>query len=507
MDGRVILAVDEGTTGTRAALVSETGEVSGLAYRRLGVNSPRPGVVEQDADQIWERTLDACRAAVAAGGGSAPAAVAVTTQRATSVLWDARTGRSLVPAMVWQDTRHADELADHAEAWDARLLAGTGRPVGSRSPYLWAVRHIDRTPQVQEAYRAGALRFGTIDTWLLWNLTGGAVHAATPTNVCASGAYMLAEHAYQHDWLDALGFPGELLPELKEDGDELGTVLPGLLGDGVEDVPVLAVLGDQHAATIGLGCLDPGQAMCMHGTGSFVDVVAGQEVPPNTGQVDGALTLIGWRTGGRSVYTVESFASTTGSALDWVCDIFAGFSSAADLSELAASVPDAGGTVFLPTLAGLRTPVTEPRMGAGLSGMTMSTTRAHIAHAVLEGIAHAVADSAAGVEGVMAAPMTSMQVGGGLSASVPLMRMQADLIGVPMVRVSDADTASLRGAAYLAGSRGLFWGSLAEAVSTRGPEEVFEPTISSDERSERRAAWNRRIGAELELLGRPQIGR
>ncbi|GAA3725526.1 glycerol kinase [Spinactinospora alkalitolerans] len=507
MDGRVILAVDEGTTGTRAALVSEAGEVSGLAYRRLGVDSPHPGVVEQDADEIWERTLDVCRAAVAAGGGAAPAAVAVTTQRATSVLWDTRTGRSLVPAMVWQDTRYAGELADYAGVWDARLVAQTGRPVGVRSPYLWAARHIEGTPEVREAYRTGALRFGTIDTWLLWNLTGGAVYAVTPTNVCSSGAYTLAEHAYQRDWIDALGFPGELLPELREDGDELGTVLPGLLGNGVDGVPVLAVLGDQHAATIGLGCLDAGQAMCVHGTGSFVDVVAGTEVPPNTGEVAGALTLIGWRTGGRSVYTVESFSSTTGSALDWMCNTFAGFSSARDVSELAASVPDAGGTVFLPTLAGLRTPVTEPRLGAGLSGMTMSTTRAHVAHAVLEGIAHAVADSAAGVSRVVAAPITSMQVGGGLSASAPLMRMQADLIGVPMARVRDADTASLRGAAYLAGSRGLFWETLAEAASTRGSEDVFEPAISSDERSERRAAWNRRIRAELELLDRSQIGR
>ncbi|WP_017596149.1 FGGY family carbohydrate kinase [Nocardiopsis potens] len=507
MDDRVILAVDEGTTGTRAALVSPDGAVSEPAYRRLGVDSPRPGVVEQDADEIWASTLEVCRAAVAAGGGAAPAAVAVAVQRATGVLWDARTGRALVPAMVWQDTRHAGELAALAGAWDARLTAATGRPTGVRSPYLWAARHLERTPEVRAAHRAGALRFGTVDTWLLWNLTGGAVYATTPTNVCSSGAYTLADHSYLREWIDTLGFPADLLPELREDGDELGTVLPGLLGDGTGEVPVLAVLGDQHAAMIGLGCLEAGRAMCVHGTGSFVDVAAGEEVPAGTGRVDGALTLVGWRTRGRSVYTVESFSATSGSALDWACSTFAGFSSAREVSELAETVPDTGGAAFRPTLAGLRTPVMAPGLGAALTGLTISTTPAHIARALLEGIAHSVADSAAAVAETAGAPITAMRVGGGLSASRPLLQMQADLVGAPMERARDAGTASLRGAAYLAGSRGLFWDSLTQAAAARGEGELFEPGIGADERAGRRAAWTRRIRAELDLLDRHQIGR
>lgn len=496
-----ILTVDEGTTGTRAAWVTADGTVHGLEYRHLSVNTPRVGIVEQDADDILAKTLDACRTVIdrAASEGVTLTAVAIATQRATSVLWDTVTGRALVPAMVWQDSRYADELTELGRDWDARLIPTVGRPAGVRSPYLWAAHHLAETAQVSEAYAQGRLGFGTIDTWLLWNLTRDRVYAATATNATSSGAYVLQESRYETEWLEVLGFPLDLLPELKQDADDFGLSDEKKLGISV---PVLTAIGDQHAGIVGLGCLDAGQAMCVHGTGSFVDLVIGDSQPKNPGLYDAALTLTAWRRHNRSRFTIETFTATTGSALDWLCDTLGWFESSKVISELAATVDTANGVMFVPALTGIRMPVVEPAVRASLTGFTMATSRAEIAYGVLEGIAHSVASSAEADQEVAGIDMTEIIVGGGMSSSDALIQMQADLIGVPMRRRPESDKASLRGAAFLAGSDGLLWDSLEQAVAAMGPGEIFEPRISAQQRADRRETWNERLAAELQLSQR-----
>ncbi|MCD2440723.1 glycerol kinase [Agromyces sp. SYSU K20354] len=493
-----ILAIDEGTTGTRAAWVTADALVHALEYRPLRVSTPVAGVVEQDANAILEKTIDACRAVIsrAAGEGVTLVGLGIATQRATTVLWDTVTGRALVPAMVWQDSRYADELAALGPEWNERLIRAVGRPTGVRSPYLWAAHHLRETPEVVAAHRAGRLGFGTIETWLLWSLSRDRTYAATSTNATSAGGYVLARHEYEHEWIEALGFPAELLPGLFQDADDFGVTDASVLGI---EVPILAAAGDQHAGTVGLGCLRKGQAMCVHGTGSFVDLVIGNEAPANPGLYEGALTLTAWRRHGTSVFAIETFTATTGSALDWVCNTLGWFESSKRISELAATVSSAKGVMFVPALTGLRMPVMEPRAKASLTGFSMSTTLPEIAYAVLEGIAHSVASSAEADEQVAGTPITEIVVGGGMSASDPLIQMQADLVGVPMRRLPASEGASLRGAAFLAGADGLLWDSLEEAVGSLGEGDVFEPVISDETRAERRAAWNDRIDNELRL--------
>lgn len=501
MSTAAILAIDEGTTGTRAGWVTGDGTVHDLEYRRLSVTSPRTGVVEQDANQILDRTLEVCRAAIASASAADAIilAVAIATQRSTAVLWDTVTGRALVPAMVWQDSRYADELADMGETWNERLIASVGRPVGVRSPYLWTAHHLRETEQVATAYREGRLGFGTIETWLLWSLTAERSYVATATNATSAGAYVLTDHAYEREWIESLGFPVELLPELRQDAELLGHTDAATLGISV---PVLAAVGDQHAGTLGLGSLHSGQATCVHGTGSFVDLLTGHSLPMKPGIYPGTLTLTGWRRHQKSVYAVETFTATTGSALDWLCNTLGWFTSSSSISDLAATVDSSNGVTFVPALTGIRTPVVEPKARASLTGLSMSTSKSEVAYAVLEGIAHSVASSVEANEEVAGVAVTEIAVGGGMSASDPLIQMQADLTGIPMRRLGSAETASLRGAAFLAGADGLLWNSLNDAVQSLGTSDIFEPRLTASQRLERRAEWKARIASELELARR-----
>lgn len=492
----VILSIDEGTSGTRAAVVGHDGHVSCLEYAPLQVDTPRPGVVEQDANAILDKTLAVCRTTIARAHAEHKriAALAIATQRCSAVLWDTQTGRALVPAMVWQDTRYVDELNRLAPQWDTLLVKQMGRPVGVRSPYLWATHHLRETPAVARAFDERRLAFGTIDSWLLWHLSDQRACVTTPTNVTSGSAYVLAEHRYHLDWIEALGFPRELLPELREDADGFGRTRADLLGI---DVPILACAGDQHAGAIGLGCLDREQAMCVHGTGSFVDVITGPVQPANAGLHDGTLTMTARRAQGVSHFAVETFVATTGSALNWVCDKLQWFDNAAQISQLAATAGNSRDVTFIPALTGLRVPAMEPAARASLTGISMATTRAEVARAILEGIAHSVASCIQSNEEVSGVRVSELVVGGGLSGSSALLQIQADLTGMPVRRMKETDRASLRGIAFLAGSSGLLWDSLQQARATLENDAVFEPQIDGGERQARRALWHARVASEL----------
>ncbi len=469
----------------------------GVEYRALTVQASVGGIVEQDANVILRETLDACRAVVhrAAEAGVTLVALALATQRGSAVLWDTVTGAALAPAVSWQDGRHADRMAS-LRSWDNELIRTTGRPSGGRSPYLWAADQIE-TGDVARARAAGRLAFGTMESWLLWHLTEERVHVSTATVACSAGGYLLEDHAYKTEWIEALGFPSELLPPLRQDVDHFGVTDADAVGISV---PVLAAVGDQHAGMVGLGCLNAGQAMCLHGTGSFVDLLTGTALPGRSDTSSAALTLTAWRRHGESRFSVESFTATTGSALDWASGRLGWFESSRDITRLAETVSSAQGVMFLPALAGLRVPMLEPRARAVLSGLSMETSRADIAFAILEGVAHSVASGVRAVTAAAGIEPTEVMVGGGLSSSDPLIQMQADLVGVPMRRPPEHEKSSLRGAAFLAGADGLLWNSLEAAVASLGGGDIFEPRLSAEDRDEKRTAWESRVAAELRLL-------
>lgn len=497
MTEQVILAIDEGTTGTRAGLVTADGSVVGLTYRRLSVSSPTPGVVVQDAAEILDTTIDVVLAAVAEAErlGYEIVAMAISTQRATMTLWDAATGEPLNPSCVWQDTRYADVLAERfAPTWDDRLVGVTGRRVGVRAPYYWAAQEIRTNSAVARAFARGTLRFGPVDTWLLWNLTQERTYAMTATNATSLGGLDLRKFEHHLPWIEAQGFPTGLLPRLADDGAFHGTSRADLIG---VSVPILAVMGDQHGAMIGLGCVTPGDSMVVHGTGSFVDLLNGDEFPLHPERYESTTTLTGWRTRSRSVYSVETFTATTGSAFDWFCDRLGWFDSAMEISELAATAKDAGGVEFIPALTGVRSPVLTTKVRASLNGITTATTKAQVAYGMLEGVAHFVAQSVEANAETAGRTASRFLVGGGMSASDLLLQLQADLVGAPMQRVGGANDASLRGAAFLAGADGVLWDDLPSAVATLTPGTTFEPRLDEDERAARRDRWRRRITDEV----------
>ncbi|WP_369205513.1 FGGY family carbohydrate kinase [Streptomyces sp. PU-14G] len=492
---RGVLAIDEGTTGTRAGLVLDDGTVGQVFYRPVQVSHPDPLSVEQDPMEIWRATLEVCRQALAAADGTEVTAVALTTQRATAILWDRVTGLPLLPAVVWQDRRYAHDLLAYEAAWDPVLLARTGRPVGSRSPFLWAARQIAERPEVAAAHREGRLLFGTVDSWLIWQLTRGATHATTASNAGSTGGYLLREHAWDTEWITHLGFPADLLPDLCADDAELGWTDADTLG---VSVPLAASMGDQHAALLALGGLEAGLGMCVYGTGAFVDVATGTDPAAPRPDIAGVLAQPGWRQGERTLFSLEAYASTVGSALRWLCDDLGLFETPQQIGELAATaehLPD--GPRFFPALAGVRVPVWRPAATGALSGLSLATGRADIARAVLEGLAHTVCDLVDGVAETMGAPFKRLRVGGGVAGSDPLLRIQADLLGMPLERVADSATASLRGSAYLAGLGAGLWSSLEEVVEAQPAGRLFEPAADARVRGERRAEWREVAAAHL----------
>ncbi|AQW54516.1 FGGY family carbohydrate kinase [Streptomyces violaceusniger] len=496
---RGVLSIDEGTTGTRAGVVLDSGATHEVFYRPIKVSHPNDLSVEQDPMEIWTATLEVARRAVggAREDGIEITAVALSTQRATAMLWDRVTGQPLLPAVVWQDRRYAHELTAYEAEWDAVLLARQGRPVGARAPFLWAARQIAEHPEVAAAHRQGRLLFGTVDTWLIWRLTGGAVHATTPTNAASTGGYLLERHAWDEAWISHLGFPLDLLPELRSDDTGFGTTDPAALGIAV---PLAASMGDQHAALVALGGLAVGQGMCMYGTGAFVDAATGTTPALPRPDISGVLAQPGRRQGDISHYSLEAYTSTVGSALRWLCDDLGLFASPKELGEEAGRVPTRPGRTprFVPALAGVRTPVWQPEATASLTGLTLATTRADLARAVLDGIAHSVCDLIDGVADTMGTPFTRLRAGGGVSGSDPLLQIQADLTGLPLERVADSATASLRGTAYLAGVAQGLWPSLEEVVEAQPHGRIFEPAITAADRTEQRAAWRDVLIAHLD---------
>jgi glycerol kinase len=451
----VLLAIDQGTTGTTCLVVDGDLAVHGRAYRELQQRFPQPGWVEHDAGEIWAGVLATAEGALADAGIAARDldAIGITNQRETTVLWDRTSGRPVAPAIVWQDRRTAERCRE----LDADLIRGrTGLvpdPYFSATKLEWLLAHTDADRET--------LAFGTVETWLVWKLSGGAVHATDRTNASRTMLARLDTLEWDDDLLALFGVPRELLPAIVPSS---GTVAEAsLLG---ATVPVAGLAGDQQAALFGQGCHAPGQGKATYGTGSFVLVHTGSSAPdPPAGLL---------ATAAADGYALEGAVLTSGAAVQWLRDGLGIVADAAESEALATSVDSSGGVVFVPALTGLGSPWWDADARGLVAGITRGTTRAHLVRAALEGIAHQVAD----VVEALPEPLDVLRADGGATANAFLMQLQADLLGVPVEVAAERETTALGAAALAAGT------SPSVAVGA-----MYEPRMSRDEAAALRAEW------------------
>ncbi|MCL9759233.1 glycerol kinase GlpK [Frankia sp. AiPa1] len=486
--GAVVAAIDQGTTGTTVCLLDGRAVVVGRAYTPVHPSFPRPGWVEQDPEELWRSVVATVAAALAdAGRESADlAALGITNQRETSLVWDRRTSDPVYPAIVWQDRRtatHCERLAaDGQGPWVAERSGLVLDPYFSATKIAWI---LDRDPELRRRARRGELAVGTVDSWLIWRLTGGSTHVTDVTNASRTQLLNLATGTWDDDLLALFDVPGELLPAVVPSSRVYAATDPAAFL-GVR-VPVAAAVGDQQAALFAQGAHTPGQAKNTYGTGSFVLVNTGATVPePAAAASAGLLRTAAYQLDGEPVrYALEGAILSTGSAVAWLRDSLGIVRDVAETAELAASLTGNDGVFFVPALAGLGAPHWDPRARGTLLGITRGTTRAHLARAVLEGIAYRTRDV---VEAMAAAgfAVTELRADGGAARNSWLMQFQADVLGVDVDVPDNIETTAL-GSAYLAGlATGFFPDLDALAILRRSADRYHPATTMAHERNYRR---------------------
>ncbi len=493
-----ILAIDQGTTGTTVLAFDRAGRLRSRGYAELPQHFPRPGWVEHQGAEIWETTLRALRSSLRPlGGARAPiAAIGLTNQRETTLVWDRSTSKPVAPAIVWQDRRTADRCAALRRAGKER---GISRRTGLRlDPYFsgtkleWILRNV---AGVRARARRGELAFGTVDSWLLWRLTGGEVHATDATNASRTLLYDIRAQKWDPGLLRLFGVPRSLLPEVRPSIADFGRTrrVPGL-ADGV---PILGIAGDQQAALFGQGCVDAGGLKNTYGTGCFLLLHTGSRlVPPGSG----LLTTIACGPKGEPRYALEGSVFIGGAAIQWLRDGLGILQSAAESESLARSVPDAGGTILVPAFAGLGAPYWKPDARGIWCGLTRGTTRAHLVRAALESIAYQSRDLVEAMRRVSGVRIRELRVDGGAAGNDFLMQFQADLLGIPISRPGLVETTAL-GAALLAGIGAGWWKRASDLEAVRRSGRVFRPRMKRAERERLYRGWIEAV--EMLLAGAP----
>jgi glycerol kinase len=487
-----ILALDQGTTSSRAIVFDRAGGVLAITQRELPQIFPRPGWVEHDPCVIWQTQLDCARDALRASGlaASAIAAIGITNQRETTVLWDRATGEPLGNAIVWQDRRTAPQCARlRGAGLEDEIRARTGLlldPYFSATKLAWMLENF---PHARERAQRGELAFGTVDAWLVFRLTGGARHVTDPSNASRTQLMNLATRRWDERLLEIFDIPAALLPDIVPSSGERGETHPQWFG---EPIPIAGVAGDQQAATFGQACFAPGMAKNTYGTGCFLMLQAGA-APPTPGP--GLLGTLGWTLAtGESAYLVEGSVFVGGAVVQWLRDGLGMIGTAPEVETLARQVPDSGGVVLVPAFAGLGAPYWDPDARGLLVGLTRGTSRAHIARAALESIALQSADLLHAMQADPNLPrLRELRVDGGAARNDLLMQLQADLLGVPVLRPACVETTAL-GAAYLAGLAVGLWAGLGEIESLWRVERVFEPAWSAARREALQHQWSRAVG-------------
>jgi glycerol kinase len=464
-----VLAIDAGTTGVTALVVGEDGGVLSRGYREFAQLFPRPGWVEHEPEDIWTATLAACREALA-GTDARPTCVGITDQRETAVVWDRRTGRAPRPAIVWQDRRTSgicDRLREAGH--EPRVAELTGLrldPYFTATSFCWLAAE---EPGLWAGVRDGGLVLGTVDSFVVHRLTGGAVHVTDASNASRTLLYDLERGGWSDELCALFDVPRAALPEVVPSSGVVGTTDPdAFLG---LELPVAGIAGDQQAALFGQACYSPGTSKCTYGTGSFVLQNTGSSPVRSDA---GLLTTVAWDLGDGLVYALEGSIFVTGAAVQWLRDGLGLIDSAAEIEGLARTVPDAGDVVFVPALTGLGAPHWDPHARGAVLGITRGTSRAHLARATLEAIAFQVRDvvDVMATEAGLAVPELSAD--GGASANDLLLQLQADQLGVPVRRPVVTETTAL-GAAFLAGLGTGVWSSTGELADTWSLDRRFEP--------------------------------
>ena len=486
---KAILAFDQGTTSSRAIAFGPDGRILGSAQQEFRQIFPRPGWVEHDATEIWRTQRDVASQALACAGLSAAdvAGIGITNQRETTVVWERASGLPIAPAIVWQDRRTASRCDALRQAGHEAIFAGkTGLVLDSYFSGTKLAWILDNVAGARAAASRGELAFGTIDAWLVWQLSGGKVHATDVSNASRTLLFNIHTLDWDDELLGLLDIPRSLLPRVvSSSGVVARTACEGLPAG----IPIAGIAGDQQAALFGQACHQAGMAKNTYGTGCFLLMNTGEKPAASRNRL---LATVAWRVGDRTHYALEGSVFIAGAAIQWLRDGLGIIAKSSDIDALAATVPDTGGAYFVPALSGLGAPYWDPHARGTIVGITRGTTRAHIARATLEAIAFQSAELIEAMAADSGIALTELRVDGGATASNLLMQMQADLLGVPVVRPRITETTAL-GAAYLAGLATGFWKDQAQIAALWARERVFEPTLSRAAAGERLGLWKRAV--------------
>lgn len=469
-----IVALDQGTSSSRAIVFNRKGEAKAVCQKEFTQHFPQPGMVEHDPMEIWATEYAVMTEAVTSLGlgGADIAAIGITNQRETTIVWDAATGKPICNAIVWQDRRTSEYCDSLKEAGLTEMIRSkTGLIIDayfSGTKIRWILENV---PGARERAERGELRFGTVDSWLVWNLTGGHEHVTDVSNASRTMLFNIHTLQWDAELLDILGIPLSMMPQVKSSSEVYGRT--SLLG---EDVPVSGIAGDQQAALFGQMCTEQGAVKNTYGTGCFLLMNTGEKPIVSKNNL---LTTIAWKLDGRVTYALEGSIFVAGSVVQWLRDGLGIIRSSSEVEALAASVSDAGGVYMVPALTGLGAPYWDQYAKGSIHGITRGTTAAHIARAALEGIAFQTMDIVSAMEKDAGVPLGELKVDGGASRNNLLMQFQSDVLGTKVVRPLVTETTAL-GAAYLAGLAVGFWKSIDEVKRQWQAERIFTPTMAAD---------------------------
>lgn len=485
-----ILAIDQGTTSTRSIVFDKKGNIIAVSQQEITQFFPKPGWVEHNASEIWDTVRDTVREVTDKVGADNISAIGITNQRETTVVWDKRTGQPVYNAIVWQ-SRQTVEICESLKArgLDPEVRYKTGLLIDayfSGTKIKWI---LDNVPGAREDAQAGHLLFGTIDTWVLWNLTEGHVHATDYTNASRTMIYNIREKCWDADLLSALDIPVSMLPVVMDSSTVYGTARPELMG--ADGIPVAGIAGDQQAALFGQGCFSPGMAKNTYGTGCFMLMNTGTEAVSSP---NGLLTTIAWGINGEVEYALEGSIFVAGSAVKWMRDTVELFTDVSETDPIARTLPSSEGVYFVPAFVGLGTPYWDSEVRGAIFGLTRGSSRSHLIRATLESVAYQTRDVLSVMEKDSGISLKGLRVDGGMVANNFLMQFQSDMLRVSVERPVVQETTAL-GAAYLAGLATGYWKDKQDIAGNWQLDHAFNPLMPAEEAEKLYQGWMKAVEA------------